>query len=380
MGETQIPEEVYWEYIDSLREFWTADKYHLFDNNCNSFSNEVCQFLVGREIPKHITGLPKEFLSTPFGQQIAPMIEQMFGPSRVAAEHRPQNELLSTIATSTFAGLKHEHDKLNTPNLRGLSKDFILFMQSSDLELIFGKLNGWLNEAGISAETKPVLDAVKAVLKAKYDEGTIKLGPLPANWWTAFGKNTNGLDATLTHSTEKCVATLKPDQLFPLIDILRFLVLDKTVAKSLISQSPSPLILLLARFQKAFHSQYNKTAQLPKALHMMLLRLTCNLFAHSDTVAHILALHLTIPPSTPHRTVTTATLIDALLSPEESVRQCSSSLAFNMAVEAVLGRPKSEDSVYEEWCLEMVAAVVKALEAEKSDEIGESLLKSNSPH
>ncbi|KAJ3053130.1 hypothetical protein HDU99_008040, partial [Rhizoclosmatium hyalinum] len=64
MGETQIPEEVYWEYIDSLREFWTADKYHLFDNNCNSFSNEVCQFLVGREIPKHITGLPKEFLST----------------------------------------------------------------------------------------------------------------------------------------------------------------------------------------------------------------------------------------------------------------------------------------------------------------------------
>ncbi|KAJ3281559.1 hypothetical protein HDU79_010669, partial [Rhizoclosmatium sp. JEL0117] len=186
MGETQIPEEVYWEYIDSLREFWTADKYHLFDNNCNSFSNEVCQFLVGREIPKHITGLPKEFLSTPFGQQIAPMIEQMFGPSRVAAEHRPQNELLSTLATTTFAGPQHEHDKLNTPNLRALSKDFILFMHSSDLDLIFGKLNGWLNEAGISAETKPVLDAVKAVLKAKYDEGTIKLGPLPVNWWTAF--------------------------------------------------------------------------------------------------------------------------------------------------------------------------------------------------
>jgi thiol-disulfide isomerase/thioredoxin len=82
MGTTQIPKLVFLEYIETLKTIWTADKYHLLDNNCNSFTDEVCQFLVGSGIPKHITGLPTEFLNTPFGQQIRPMIENMFGTSR----------------------------------------------------------------------------------------------------------------------------------------------------------------------------------------------------------------------------------------------------------------------------------------------------------
>lgn len=36
MGHTQIPTEVYLEYIETLKEIWTASKYHLLDNNCNS--------------------------------------------------------------------------------------------------------------------------------------------------------------------------------------------------------------------------------------------------------------------------------------------------------------------------------------------------------
>ncbi|KAJ1557827.1 hypothetical protein HK405_015077, partial [Cladochytrium tenue] len=67
MGTTGIPEDVFWEYIDSLRDVWTADKYHLFNNNCNSFTR-------------------------PLGRQLAPVLEGMFGPARVAAEHRDQIE------------------------------------------------------------------------------------------------------------------------------------------------------------------------------------------------------------------------------------------------------------------------------------------------
>lgn len=81
MGETQIPLEIFSEYMDHMMTVWTADKYHLLDNNCNSFSDEVCQFLVGTGIPSHITGLPAEFLNTPFGQMLRPMIEAQFGPS-----------------------------------------------------------------------------------------------------------------------------------------------------------------------------------------------------------------------------------------------------------------------------------------------------------
>ena len=40
--------KVFIEYIESLREIYTAEKYHLLDNNCNTFTNDVCQvFLDG---------------------------------------------------------------------------------------------------------------------------------------------------------------------------------------------------------------------------------------------------------------------------------------------------------------------------------------------
>ena len=42
----------------------SPEKYHLLDNNCNSFTNDVCQFLVGKPIPSHITSLPADFTNT----------------------------------------------------------------------------------------------------------------------------------------------------------------------------------------------------------------------------------------------------------------------------------------------------------------------------
>ncbi|KAI9098096.1 PPPDE putative peptidase domain-containing protein [Phlyctochytrium arcticum] len=84
MGETQIPKDIFLDYLNGMKEHWTADKYHLLDNNCNTFSNELCNFLVGKDIPSHITGLPAEFLNTPLGQSLRPMLENMFGPSQLA--------------------------------------------------------------------------------------------------------------------------------------------------------------------------------------------------------------------------------------------------------------------------------------------------------
>jgi len=43
---------------------YRGDKYHLFNHNCNTFSNEVANFLTGRNIPPHITNLPQEVLQT----------------------------------------------------------------------------------------------------------------------------------------------------------------------------------------------------------------------------------------------------------------------------------------------------------------------------
>ena len=78
MGSTEIPYSVFDEYLRELHQVWTPEKYHLLENNCNHFSNDLMQFLVGKTIPNHITSLPSNFLSTPLGSALAPMINGFF--------------------------------------------------------------------------------------------------------------------------------------------------------------------------------------------------------------------------------------------------------------------------------------------------------------
>lgn len=63
----------YFTYVlaDSLRSvlptfltMYRSEAYNLFEHNCNTFTNEVAQFLTGRKIPSYITDLPSEILST----------------------------------------------------------------------------------------------------------------------------------------------------------------------------------------------------------------------------------------------------------------------------------------------------------------------------
>ncbi|KAJ0058159.1 hypothetical protein NL108_008796, partial [Boleophthalmus pectinirostris] len=65
LGETEVSEEIFMDYLSSLGEStYRGDKYRLFEHNCNTFTNEVSQFLTGRTIPSYITDLPSEVLST----------------------------------------------------------------------------------------------------------------------------------------------------------------------------------------------------------------------------------------------------------------------------------------------------------------------------
>ncbi|KAJ9111876.1 hypothetical protein QFC20_002463 [Naganishia adeliensis] len=108
-GTTEIPEETFNEYLDDLRSSYTAAKYHLLDFNCNSFTADVVGFLTGHEIPEWITNLPSEFLSTPFGQQLRPQIDQMFGrasnlPHASTSARIPPtaSSLLSSVASQAY--------------------------------------------------------------------------------------------------------------------------------------------------------------------------------------------------------------------------------------------------------------------------------------
>ncbi|CAG9802562.1 unnamed protein product [Chironomus riparius] len=78
IGETFIPYQVFKDYLRGLADSsFRGSCYSLLKHNCNTFSEDLCQFLCGASIPKYILDLPQEFLSTPLGQSLGPLIESL---------------------------------------------------------------------------------------------------------------------------------------------------------------------------------------------------------------------------------------------------------------------------------------------------------------
>ncbi|CAI0560974.1 unnamed protein product [Linum tenue] len=72
-------------YLDEISSRYTAETYSLLKHNCNNFSNEVAQFLVGACIPDYILQLPNEVMSSPMGSLILPMIQNLESTLRAGA-------------------------------------------------------------------------------------------------------------------------------------------------------------------------------------------------------------------------------------------------------------------------------------------------------
>jgi len=45
-----------------MSERFSMEKYNVFENNCNNFTDECASLLIGQGIPKDIVDLPREFL------------------------------------------------------------------------------------------------------------------------------------------------------------------------------------------------------------------------------------------------------------------------------------------------------------------------------
>lgn len=88
LGLTSLPDEVFLEYLDSLKSIYSHEAYDLFQHNCNNFTNDVSQFLCGRSIPVHIVSLPQTVLNTPFGQMLKPQLEAAMRPITTAPTPR----------------------------------------------------------------------------------------------------------------------------------------------------------------------------------------------------------------------------------------------------------------------------------------------------
>ncbi|KAG0280745.1 hypothetical protein BGZ95_008892 [Linnemannia exigua] len=484
LGETEIPQEVFMEFMDNMRETYTADAYHLLDNNCNNFSNDVCQFLVGRSIPDRITSLPADFLNTPFGQSMRPMIEGMFGPSRHEASPSPSpfslpaaaptnsfstpstaitttggatvpfmtdlSLLRSTIQNNTatvvyftsatcppcrviapiydelvlakgsqikgvkvdigmaqaigrayevrstptfmfflrgekfsqFSGADqaelrssidlliysahpaHPHALLSLRQYKELSGTPIVFNALDKIDPVFAKLKSFLpTEAGLSEADIKQLDKIQVWLSKR---ATAKATQTPEPTMGELGPSWKPL---LT----KIGSILPYENQFPLLDILRMLVLHARVAEVYAKDGNQTLINAF----KAVASHGNEGSK-PAAL--MTLRIACNAFSTPLLGTYVL--------SSAARESTKQLLVTTLLSTVDQQRQTAASLAFDISVRVAESRSRAKDTVHpslsgdiledleEDWNMECLSAIAAALEKETSEEILHRLVAS----
>ena len=101
LGPTELTREVFHDYLAEVSPRYTHETYDLLSHNCNNFSDEICKFLTGgKGLPPSIMDLPNEFLSTPMGQALQPVItglqnqmHQQFvplsGPSNLGQSVKP---------------------------------------------------------------------------------------------------------------------------------------------------------------------------------------------------------------------------------------------------------------------------------------------------
>ncbi|KAB2057094.1 hypothetical protein ES319_A11G147500v1 [Gossypium barbadense] len=85
LGVTHVPKDVFEMYLQEISPRYTAETYSLLTHNCNNFSNEVAQFLVGSNIPDYILQLPNEVMSSPMGALLMPMIQNLETTLRAGA-------------------------------------------------------------------------------------------------------------------------------------------------------------------------------------------------------------------------------------------------------------------------------------------------------
>lgn len=104
LGVTHVPKELFEEYLQEISPRYTAETYSLLTHNCNNFSNEVVQFLVGATVPDYILQLPTEVMNSPMGPMILPMIQQLETTMRSGAvPQAPQFQPPVSVARAVAA-------------------------------------------------------------------------------------------------------------------------------------------------------------------------------------------------------------------------------------------------------------------------------------
>jgi len=195
LGETEITEDLFQDYLRTQsQDRFRGDRYDLLRHNCNNFSHETAQFLVGKGIPQHILDLPNEIMATPLGQMLAPMIQQM----------TPSGNSIPSMNTATSNGSQDgaTNSKSTKKDVKILFpfKDFIIFEQPLKVDGLSKKLEEF-NSIQKNDDIKLTESEVKVVLGIA--KGLVRLS-----------------DENFSVLTK--IKNWESSQVFPLLDILRY--------------------------------------------------------------------------------------------------------------------------------------------------------------
>lgn len=232
-----------------------------------------------------------------------------------------------------------------------------MFASLDTVDAVFAKLKSFLpTENGLSETETGQLDRIHAWIKkrdiAKKEKTTEPvLGALGPTWKPLLSK----------------IAGLLPyENQFPLLDIIRMLVLHNRVAEVYAKDGNKTLVNMF----KAVAEKGNDGSK-PAAL--MTLRIACNAFSSPLLGTYVL--------SSVARESTKQLLVTTLLSTVDQQRQTAASLAFDIGAKIAESRSKTLDTttpslsahtldiLEEDWNVECLSAIAAAIDKEDSEEI-----------
>ncbi|KAM2172320.1 hypothetical protein ACFX1R_037290 [Malus domestica] len=108
LGVTHVPKDVFEIYLQGISPRYTVETYRLLTHNCNNFSNEVAQFLVGATIPDYILQLPNEVMGSPMGAPIMPVIQNLEATLKSGAA-RQAPRLIRRLLDDIYLSSKGTH-------------------------------------------------------------------------------------------------------------------------------------------------------------------------------------------------------------------------------------------------------------------------------
>lgn len=187
----------------------------------------------------------------------------------------------------------------------------------------------------------------------------------------SIDKETNTVGGYIT--TGRLAGLLPYENQFPLLDIMRMLILHPKIAEVYAKDGNLTLVNM-------FTTVADKGNDGSKPAALMTLRLACNTFGTPLLGTYVL--------SSAAREATKQLLVTTLLSPVDQQRQTAASLAFDIGVKIAQSRSELTDTatpslsggplkdLEEDWNMECLSAISAAIEKEDSEEIIHRLVAS----